>query len=236
MRIAVINPNTTASMTARIGAAARAKARPGTVIVECHPDSGPDAIEGPFDGAMSVPGLLKRITMLADSVDAHVIACFDDTGLDAARSMATQPVVGIGEAAYVVASLISHSFCVVTTLPRSVPIIEDNLRRYGFEHRCRAVFSLGIRVLELEHPNTGAVSQISDCIEQGRKLGAEAVVLGCAGMVEFAGELERVHGLPIIEGVAAAVGLAELLAHGRYSTSRSGVWAAPTRRAVLGQS
>jgi len=81
MRIAVINPNTTASMTRRIVAAAVAAAGPGTEIVGMQPMVGPEAIEGPFDGALSVPGLLKQVVAAeADSVEAHIIACFDDTG------------------------------------------------------------------------------------------------------------------------------------------------------------
>lgn len=234
MRISVINPNTTASMTARIAAAARAIARNGTEIVGSQPDQGPEAIEGPFDGAMSVPGLLRKIAAAdADGADAHIIACFGDTGLDAARALSSKPVIGIGEAAYQLASLVGHSFCVITTLSRSAPIIEDNIRRYGFAHRCRRVFSSDIPVLELENPQSGALERISDFIIQGRALGAEAVVLGCAGMAEFAADLQRQHGIPVIEGVGAAVGLVEALVSCGLSTSKTGVWAQPTRLHTL---
>lgn len=234
MRISVINPNTTAAMTVRIAAAARASARADTCILDSQPDHGPAAIEGPFDGAMSVPGLLRRIAAAdAEGADAHIIACFDDTGLDAARSLSSRPVVGIGEAAYQLASLVGHSFCVITTLARSAPIIEDNIHRYGFGHRCRRVFSCDIPVLELENPQSGAIERISDFIAQGRALGAEAIVLGCAGMAEFAADLQRQHGIPVIEGVGAAVGLAEALVSCGLSTSKTGVWAQPTRRNVL---
>ena len=234
MRISVINPNTTAAMTKRIATAARAIAQAGTCIVESQPNHGPEAIEGPFDGAMSVPGLLRRIAEAdAEGVDAHIIACFDDTGLDAARSLSSRPVIGIGEAAYHLASLVGHSFCVVTTLARSAPIIEDNIHRYGFSHRCRRVFACNIPVLELESLESGAIERISDLIAQARAIGAEAVVLGCAGMVEFAADLQRQHGIPVIEGVGAAVGLAEAVISCGLSTSKSGVWAPPTRLHVL---
>jgi allantoin racemase len=236
MRIAVINPNTTASMTRRIGAAARASARSGTEIMESQSGSGPDAIEGPFDDAMAVPGLLKAIKAAeANGADAHVIACFDDTGLAAARALSSRPVIGIGEAAFHLASLIAHSFCVVTTLARSAPVIEDNIRRYGFEHRCRRVFASDIAVLELDNPASGAVDKISGFIAQGRGLGAEAVVLGCAGMADFANELQQRHGLPVVEGVSAAVALAEALVSCKLSTSKTGTWAPPTRGHLLGQ-
>ena len=79
MRIAVINPNTTASMTAKIGDAARAAASPGVEIRATNPDFGPPSIEGYFDEAFAVPGLIAEMAKATDA-DAFVIACFDDTG------------------------------------------------------------------------------------------------------------------------------------------------------------
>ncbi|WP_117190101.1 aspartate/glutamate racemase family protein [Rhizobium terrae] len=234
MRIAIINPNTTESMTVRITAAARRVASPDTEIVGRQPSLGPDAIEGPFDGALSVPGLLKEIVAAeAEGVDAHIIACFDDTGLDAARAVATRPVIGIGEASFHAVSLVAHSFCVVTTLSRSASVIEDNILRYGFSQRCRRVFATDIPVLDLEKPENGAGERISAFIREGMEIGAEGVALGCAGMTEFAQDLQRAHGIPVVDGVTAAVGLAETLVRCRLSTSKSGVWAQPTRRHVL---
>jgi allantoin racemase len=126
MRIHVVNPNTTASMTRKIGEAARAAASSGTQIIAVNPDFGPPSIEGYFDEVFSVPGLLAEMQKTRE-VDAHVIACFDDTGLDAARCLTAAPVIGIGEAAFHTACLIAGKFGVVTTLSRSVPAIEHNL-------------------------------------------------------------------------------------------------------------
>ncbi|WP_105382994.1 aspartate/glutamate racemase family protein [Neorhizobium alkalisoli] len=234
MRIAVINPNATVSMTDRIAAAARRVAGTSTEILGRQPALGPEAIEGPFDGALSVPGLLREIVAAeVDGADAHIIACFDDTGLDAARAIATKPVIGIGEASFHAVSLVAHSFCVVTTLSRSAPVIEDNILRYGFSQRCRRVFATDIPVLELENPTNGAAERISAFIRKGKEIGAEGVALGCAGMAEFAEDLQRAHAIPVVDGVTAAVGLAETLVKCRLTTSKAGVWAQPTRRHIL---
>src|SRR5882762_9388864 len=137
MRLSIVNPNTTAAMTRTIAAAAAKAARPDTVIRAVESAFGPASIEGAYDDAFAVPGLLVRIAEgEAEGADAHVIACFDDTGLDAARARADAPVVGIGEAAFHMASLVAHRFSVVTTLARSVPVIETNLLRYGLDRRC----------------------------------------------------------------------------------------------------
>ncbi|NJO19783.1 MAG: aspartate/glutamate racemase family protein, partial [Spirulinaceae cyanobacterium RM2_2_10] len=61
MKLKVINPNTTASMTAKIGAVARAAAAPGTEIIACNPARGPVAIEGHYDEALCVPGVLAEV-------------------------------------------------------------------------------------------------------------------------------------------------------------------------------
>ena len=135
MRICVVNPNTTRSMTMKIGAAAKAAASPAVEISAVNPNFGPASIEGYFDEVFSVPGLIEEIGKAAGA-DAFVIACFDDTGLDAARCATTAPVVGIGEAAFHMASLIAAKFSVVTTLSRSIALIEHNLVRYGLAARC----------------------------------------------------------------------------------------------------
>ena len=87
--------------------------------------------------------------------DAAILACFDDTGLDAARTVFDGPVVGIGEAAFHMASLVAGSFSVVTTLQRSVPAIEHNLVRYGLASRCRSVRASEVPVLALEDTGLG---------------------------------------------------------------------------------
>src|ERR1700744_7511 len=128
MRILAVNPNTTAAMTEKIGHAARAAAAAGTEIIAVNPTDGPVSIEGYYDEAFSVPGLLAEIAKgEASGVSAHIIACFDDTGLEAARSLASAPVIGIGEAAFHVASVPGHRFCVMPVPSRSIPTIETNL-------------------------------------------------------------------------------------------------------------
>ncbi len=232
MRIRIVNPNTTASMTEKAAIAARRAAAPGTVIEAATSANGPISIEGFFDGALSLPGLLAEIQAGEEAgVDAHVIACFDDTGLDAARALAKAPVIGIGEAAYHLATLVAGRFSVVTTLPRSIPVLESNLARYGFAARCASVRAAGVPVLELEEPGSAACNRISAEIAAAlRDDGAEAIVLGCAGMVDLAGELADEHGVPVIEGVGAAVKLVEALVGLKLATSKTGGWATPVAK------
>ncbi|MFO1149198.1 MAG: aspartate/glutamate racemase family protein [Alsobacter sp.] len=236
MKLLVVNPNTTASMTAKIGAAARAVAAPGTEVLAVNPADGPVSIEGFYDEAFSVPGLLREIARgEALGVAGHIVACFDDTGLEAARSLAAVPVIGIGEAAYHMASLLAHRFSVVTTLSRSIPALETNLLKYGLDRRCARVRAAEVPVLELEDPRSDAAARIGEEIERAKAEDhAEAIVLGCAGMADLAGHLSRRHGLPVVDGVAAAVTLAEGLARLGLATSKAGGYAAPRAKNYTG--
>jgi allantoin racemase len=234
MRLLVVNPNTTRSMTEKVGAAARAAAAAGTEVLAVNPESGPASIEGYYDEAFAVPGLIGEMQR-AGAVDATVIACFDDTGLDAARSFAASPVIGIGEAAFHLAALVAGRFSVVTTLKRSVPPIEHNLLRYGLASRCARVRAAEIPVLELEVPGSAARTRISTEIDRAiREDDAEAIVLGCAGMTDLAKDLSLQHDLPVIDGVSAAVKLAEALhALGLRTGKRLG-YAMPIPKAYAG--
>ena len=236
MRIHVVNPNTTAGMTKSIAAAARAIAMPGTDIIAVNPEHGPVSIEGYYDEAFSVPGLLAEIRKAeTDKVDAHIIACFDDTGLEAARSIAAQPVIGIGEAAFHFAAMLGHRFSVVTTLSRSIAAIETNLVKYGLMARCARVRASDVPVLELDDPKSDASSRISAEIERAMSEDhAEVIVLGCAGMASLAARLSQQHGLPVVDGVAAAVTIAEGLVRVGLRTSKVNSYASPRPKTYKG--
>ncbi|KAB0570852.1 MULTISPECIES: aspartate/glutamate racemase family protein [Brucella] len=234
MDILVVNPNTTASMTRKIGEAARSVAATDTNIIAVNPKDGPPSIEGYFDEVFAIPGMIGEMQKHS-SADACIIACFDDTGLDAARCASTMPVIGIGEAAFHMASLISGKFSVVTTLSRSVPAIEHNLVRYGLATRCARVRASDVAVLELEIPGSDARKRISEEIARAiRDDHAEAIVLGCAGMADLAASLSQEHGLPVIDGVTAAVKLCEGLVSLGLKTSKRGGYLPPRTKTFEG--
>jgi allantoin racemase len=237
MRILVVNPNTTLSMTEKIGRAAQAVAGRGTEIVAVSPSMGPASIEGYYDEAFAVPGVIDEMRKgNAASYDGYVIACFDDTGVDAARCVARGPVLGIAEAAMHVASIIAGSFTIVSTLGRSAPALEHLVHKYGFAHRCRRVRTAEVPVLALEEPGSGAVTRLREEIARAvAEERCEAIVLGCAGMADLNAALEDEFGLPVIDGVAAAVKLVEAVAGLGLGTSKAGGYAAPLPKRYTGE-
>jgi allantoin racemase len=238
MKIQVINPNTSRSMTASIGRAAMAVARPETEIIACCPLDGPQSIEGHFDEAIAAVGVLEEVRKgVAAGVDAHVIACFGDPGLLAARELARGPVIGIAEAAFHVASLICTRFAVVTTLARTRIIAQHLLRNYGMTEHCTSVRCVDIAVLELEAlGEERLVERIAEQALLAREHeGAGAIVLGCGGMADLPARVSERIGLPVIDGVAAAVKLAEVLGELGLGTSKHGDLAYPLAKGFAGR-
>ncbi|WP_308113692.1 aspartate/glutamate racemase family protein [Kineosporia corallincola] len=232
MLIRVINPNTTASMTASIGRAARTVAGPGTVVEAVNPATGPASIESHYDEALAVPGLLAEIRR--EGASAHVVACFGDPGLDAARELASAPVIGIAEAAMHAAAFLGRGFSVVTTLARTTGRARDLAHAYGFGERCRGVHSCEIPVLALETDPAARAVITERCRRALETDGSDAIVLGCAGMADLCSGISATLGVPVVDGVAAATVFAESLVRLRLATGKQGEFALPPAKAYTG--
>jgi allantoin racemase len=228
VRIGILNPNTTRSMTESVVEHAASSARPGTRLIPLTSRQGSAAIESHVDeveGSLGVLREVERCERAADRPDGYVLACFGDTGLHGARQAASGPVVGMTEAALLTAALIAYRFSIVTMPSRTRSMSDRVVRELGLEHRCvvRAVDEPVAGIVG------GALHLLELFVDQGRAAiaedAAEAVILGCAGLSELVGPLQDALRIPVIEGVAAAVALTEgLLAQG-LSTSRAGSFA-----------
>jgi allantoin racemase len=236
MRIKVINPNVTASMTSKIGTAARTAAAPGTEIIAVSPQKGPVSIEGHYDEAVSVIGILEEVHAgEAAGVDGYVIACFGDPGLLPAREIARGPVLGIAEAAMHAASMVATGFSVVTTLGRTRIIAEHLVEAYGMARFCRKVRATELAVLDLEDETSQARRIIAaECSRALADDGSGAIVLGCAGMADLARSLSNELGVPVIDGVAVAVKFVEALVGAGLGTSKKGDLAWPVTKVYTG--
>jgi allantoin racemase len=232
MRIMVVNPNTTAEMTAKIELSARAVAGPGTRVEAVTSSMGPASIESHYDEALSVPGILAAIR--AGDADGYVIACFGDPGLEAARELAGGPVVGIAEAAMHAAALLGRGFSVVTTLDRTRGRAWDLAARYVAPGVCRGVHACDIPVLELDR-DPGVTERVVALARAAlARDGSDVIVLGCAGMADLPAVVSKRVGVPVVDGVAAATLLVQSLVRLGLSTSKHGEYAPPPPKAYTG--
>lgn len=235
MRILVVNVNTTTSMTDSIVAAARAAASPGTEIVGLTPTFGADSCEGNVDSYLAAVGVLDVVSKYPEPFDAVVQAGFGEHGREGLQEFLDVPVVDITEAAAIMASLLGHKFGVVTTLDRTVPLIEDRLMLAGLDRRCAAVVASGLGVLELEEdPERTLATIVAKAKEIVQTRGVEVICLGCGGMAGLGEAVAQATGAPVVDGVASAVALAESLVRMNLTTSKVRTYASSPRKSLSG--
>ncbi len=235
MKILVVNVNTTESMTQAIAEQARSVAAPGTEIVGLTPFVGAESVEGNYESYLAAVAVMDRVLAYDEPYDAVIQAGFGEHGREGLQELLDVPVIDITEAAAHVAYLLGHRFSVVTTLDRAVPLIEDRLLVAGLHTHCASVRASGIPVLELEESPDRAVSAITEeskrAIEEDR---AEVIVLGCGGMAGLDQAIRDATSAPVVDGVAAAVKLAESLVSLGLSTSKVRTYAPPRPKRVEG--
>lgn len=210
MTVILINPNSTEAMTRSALAAAR-KASPGITFAGWTSTMGPASIEGAADGARAVPPLMELVRRASDQeAEVIVIACFDDTGLREAQGIADCPVIGIGQASYTLASLLTGPTAVITTVHAAVPVITANIEAQGHAAQIQNIVAADVPVLTLEHDPKGALQGFRAA---ARKLpqGTRNVILGCSGAVSITGDLRSDLALKVIDGVSAAARLSRAL-------------------------
>ncbi|OWQ42735.1 Asp/Glu/hydantoin racemase [Pseudomonas lactis] len=235
MRILVVNVNTTESITETIAQQARAVASPGTEIVGLTPYFGAESVEGNFESYLAAIAVMDRVMAYDQPFDAVIQAGYGEHGREGLQELLNVPVVDITEAAASTAMFLGHAYSVVTTLDRTVPLIEDRLKLAGLYQRCASVRASGMAVLELEEDPLGAMEAIVRQAELAiRDDKAEVICLGCGGMAGLDEQIRQRSGVPVVDGVTAAVMVAESLVRLGLSTSKVRTYATPRPKKVIG--
>ena len=235
MRILVVNVNTTESMTESIGQQARKVAAAGTEIVPLTPRFGAESVEGNFESYLAAVAVMDRVLSYDGAYDAVIQAGYGEHGREGLQELLDVPVVDITEAAASTAMFLGHRYSVVTTLDRAVPLIEDRLTVAGLTGRCASVRASGMSVLELESDPDRAVQAIVNAAEAAvTQDHAEVICLGCGGMAELEEKVRDRTGVPVVDGVTAAVTIAESLVRLGLSTSKVRTYARPRAKRVIG--
>ncbi|MBK3505991.1 aspartate/glutamate racemase family protein [Pseudomonas sp. MF6747] len=235
MRILVVNVNTTESITETIAQQARAVASPSTEIVGLTPYFGAESVEGNFESYLAAIAVMDRVMAYDQPFDAVIQAGYGEHGREGLQELLNVPVVDITEAAASTAMFLGHAYSVVTTLDRTVPLIEDRLKLAGLYQRCASVRASGMAVLELEEDPLAAMEAIVRQAERAiHEDKAEVICLGCGGMAGLDEQIRQRTGVPVVDGVTAAVTIAESLVRLGLSTSKIRTYATPRPKKVIG--
>jgi allantoin racemase len=229
VRIFVINPNTSESMTDHIRRELEKVKRPDTELTVVNPEHGPVSIESAYDETLAGPPTLELVRRAnKESYDAVILACFSDPALDAAKEVSEIPVIGIEEATMHVAAMLGHKFAITTAFRNRVPTRELHTRLRGVESAYASTLVLNMSVLEMDAEPEEAKIRI---LELSRKAveedGVEVIILGCAGLAGYAEDVERELGVVVLDPTSVALKIAEAIVDLGLRHSKVGRFAQP---------
>lgn len=235
MRLLVVNANTSEIVTEKVAAQARASASPGTEVVAVTGTFGARVIGTRTEQAIGEHSTVALVAEHAPGCDAVVIAVSYDTGLRAARELLAVPVVGMTEAGLLTACMLGGRIGIVTFGRRVRPLYDELVAGYGLASRVA-----GWRTLESTAAyQRGAhdalddelVRTANDLVERD---GAETVLLTGAVMAGVPARLQARVPVPLVDGIDCAVRQAELLVRLHKPKPRTGSYAAPAPRELIG--
>jgi Asp/Glu/hydantoin racemase len=213
MRILVVNANTSPSITEMIAAEARRVAAPDVEIEAVTAAFGAPGIETRADVAVAAHATVQAFQDRPTGYDAGIIATFVDPGLRAAREVVDYPVVGIGEAAYLTACTLGARFSVLTVGKTMLTPIAEQVALHGLAGRLAGVHALGVGVVAASRDQAALVAPFKALIERTvEEDGAEVIVLGGAALAGLVPVVAPQVKVPLLDGVACAIGLARSLA------------------------
>ena len=205
--VVVINPNSNQTVTDGLEKSLSYFNQFDGCFIECVTlEEGPFGIESQLDSDSVVIPLANIVKSRKDAA-AFVIACYSDPGIDACRSITSQPVFGIQESGVLTALSRADLFGVIAISDASVERHRRYLARMQVLNRLAGEIALNISVDESAN-GTGTYQRLVELGYQLIKMGAGVIILGCAGMSRHRLNLEAELGIPVIDPTQAAVSMA----------------------------
>lgn len=226
MKLKIILPIISDIFNAEVVKEARQFVSPDTIIEVQHLDKGTASIESAYDEALASPDIVSKVIQAEkDGFDGVFVDCFGDPGVEAAREMVSIPVVGGFQPAALLATMVAGSWSVVSVLSSVVPMIRNLARKLGVESNVASIRHINTPVLELTDKNM-LKDKLMEQIEIAHRTdGAEAIVLGCTGMMGLATSLEKAAAemgipVPVVDPTGAALGFLEMQVRNKISSSK----------------
>ena len=192
MRIFVVNPNTSKSMTDHLRRELEKIKRTDTELKVVCSEYGPITIESAYDEALAEPATLERVRQAnEEGYDAVILACFSDPALDAAKEISEIPVVGIEESTMHIAAMLGHKFSITTSGKNRVPTRDLHVRKHGLESRFASTLVLDMSVAEMDANPDRAKARILEVALSLPQLPLQTLESVGRGHGPLAGELLR---------------------------------------------
>ena len=211
--ILLINPNTTQSITDLVLKTAQGFASPGTKLRAASGAFGPRYIASRVGYAIAGHAAVDAFANDRGPKDAVVLACFGDPGLAALKEISSVPVVGMADASILQACALGKRFSIVTGGERWKEMLEEFVASQGLSARLASVRTVAPTGADIaRNPKAAMALLAKGCTACAQEDGADVVILGGAGLAGLAAKLKSKVDVPLLDGVAAAIAMAESLA------------------------
>jgi len=235
MRLLLANSNTSSEVTGTIERAARAVAAPDTVILARTARFGARVVGTRSEAAIAAHALLDLLAAEGEPFDAVLLAMSMDSGLRAARELLAVPVVGMTEAGLLLAATLGTRIGMVVLGRRLIPVYDELARSYGFTDRLAGIEAVDAAPQDLlSDPEAFYAPIVEGCRRLVERDAAEVVLLVGAVMAGLPRLLAERVPVPLVDGIAAGVLLAEALVRLRAREPRTGSLARPVGRQLNG--
>ena len=228
-KILVINPNTNPKNTEVIAKAIEPYKPDGVEVDTVSPDKGPVGLESYYHNYLASVNVHNRIVQAEkEGYDGIVIACYGDPGIEGAKELVDIPVVGITEASYALARMLSTKFLVVVSAATAVPRQIRYIKSLGIPDFQYDVRPIGLTVLGVMSDRMSAKDLIANNCEIALKeTGSELIVMGCSGFSGLRADLEKQLNIPIIDPVVAGVQVCNTLIQMGLAQSKVSTYKTP---------
>jgi allantoin racemase len=224
VKLLLINPNTTASVTDKLVMHARTLAGSEVEIVGATGRFGARYISSRAAAAVAAHAALDALAEHGEGVEAVCLACFGDPGLAALKELSPVPVIGMAEASCHAAAMMGRRFSIVTGGVLWRPMLEDFVASLGLRERLASVRTVALTGDQIARDPAGSLPTLAEaCGRCVREDGADVVILGGAALVGLAEQLADQVPAPLLCSASAAVAmtLAVARAHPAATPSRA---------------
>jgi Asp/Glu/hydantoin racemase len=209
--ILLLNPNTTPAATERMERTLR-PLLPGGVTLQCRTaqfGARYIACEASYAVAGHAALSLWAQAMVqaqdgGQPVDAVLVGCFGDPGLFAIRESSASPVTGLAEASFIQAARLGR-FAIVTGGERWGPMLQRLAANLGFADQLCHIETVAPSGAQLMADPAMAERCLSQACQLAAGRGAQAVILGGAGLAGFAPHVQPACPVPLIDSTVAGL-------------------------------
>ena len=204
-KVLVLNPNSNSEVTGNIDTSLNAIRETLKVDIDVtNLENTPYGIESQEDVESVAMPILKHLMQQEANYDAFIIACFSDPGLASAKEQISRPVTGIAESGLLTALTLGDRIGIISISSSSIARHHRYYRALGINSRIAGDVAINSSVADLadEHKTTDNILKAANILKE--TYGANALVLGCAGMPFYRKPIQETLNIPVVDPTQAA--------------------------------